>query len=391
MLLKLFYFYGAGCGLMPALLRKRKFLRGSWQRGYLIYTACLHGVLLILLPFTFPQYMYDESYMSKNLVLQWAFNLTNITRIFAMVSGGFMMWTKRNKLLAMAERAFNLCQNCKKLGDDSRIRKRIRGLLGQYFFVLNLSVLVAILILSQIDTDHSFSNTTMIVVHILQFTYVVIMTAALYVILLILHWQNERVHLALRDLSISLHREERNCLVLSGGKARRSLKDLRNLFQLYSENQRLIREVFNIFDLPIALLLLKMFVTNVNLVYHGVQFGSDSIETSVYTKIVGQLVVVTHYWSAVLLMDVVDDITRRSGSKMGDIMREFSDLELVKREFHLQLELFSDHLRCHPATYKVCGLFVFNKQTSLVYFFFVLVQVLVLVQFDLKNKVEESH
>ncbi|KAH8252788.1 hypothetical protein KR032_001888 [Drosophila birchii] len=391
MWLKLFYFYGAVFGLMPALLRKRKFLKGSWQRCYLIYTACLHGVLLILLPFTFPQYMYDESYMSGNLVLQWAFNLTNITRIFAMVSGGFMMWSKREKFLELGKKTFNHCRKCEKLGKDSSLRKRIRGLLGQYFFVLNLSVLVAILILSRIDTDQSFSNATMIVVHILQFAYVVIMTASLYAILVILHWQHERVHLALKDLSVSLHHEERNSLVLSGGKARRSLKKLRSFFHLYSENQRLIREVFGIFDLPIALLLLKMFVTNVNLVYHGVQFGNESIETSMYTRLVGQLVVITHYWSAVLLMNVVDDITRRSGPKMGDILREFSDLELVKREFHLQLELFSDHVRCHPATYKVCGLFVFNKQTSLVYFFYVLVQVLVLVQFDLKNKVVERH
>ncbi|KAH8308876.1 hypothetical protein KR059_002572 [Drosophila kikkawai] len=388
MLLKLFYLYGAGCGLMPALLRKRKFLR---QRGYLVYTTCLHGVLLVLLPFTFPQYMYDESYMSGNLVLQWAFNLTNITRIFVMISGGFLTWSKRKKLLEMAERTFQHCQKCKKLGDDSSLRKRFRGLLVQYVFVLNLSVLVATLILCRIDTDQSFSNATMIVVHILQFSYVVIMTASLFVILVILHWQNERVQLALRDLSRSLHHEERNSLVLSGGKARKSLNNLRHLFQLYSENQRLIREAFSIFDLPIALILLKMFVTNVNLVYHGVQFGNASIETSSYTRFVGQLVVITHYWSAVLLMNVVDDLTRRSGPKMGDILREFSDLELVKREFHLQLELFSDHLRCYPATYKVCGLFIFNKQTSLVYFFYVLVQVLVLVQFDLKNKVIEKH
>ncbi|KAH8238703.1 hypothetical protein KR038_004998 [Drosophila bunnanda] len=388
MLLKVFYFYGVGCGLMPALLRKRKFLRGSRQRGYLIYTACLHGVLLVMLPFTFPQYMYDESYMSRNLVLQWVFNLTTITRIFAMISGGFMMWSKRKKLLEMAERAFDHCQKCKKLGDDSGLRKRFRGLLGQYFFVLNLSILAASLLLSRIETDHSFSNGTMIVVHMLQFAYLVIMTAGLYFILVILHWQSERVHLALKDLSFSLHHEERNSLVLSAGKARRSLNDLRNLFQLYSENQRQVHEVFRIFDQPIAMLLLKLFMTNVSLVYHGVQFGNASIETSMYTRLLGQLVVITHYWSAVLLMNVVDNVTRRSGPKMGDILREFSDLELVTREFQLQLELFSDHVRCHPATYKVCGLFVFNKQTSLVYFFYVLVQVLVLVQFDLKNKVD---
>lgn len=324
---------------MPAPLRKGKFLRGSWQRCYLIYTACLHGVLLILVPFTFPQYVYDESYMRGNLRLQLTFILTSITRVFAMISGGFTMWSKRKKLLECAEGTFNHWQKCKELEDHSsdytRLRKRIRWLLSQAFFSLNFGVLVGMFILMKIDTDQSFSM--MIVVHIVQFVYVGVMTAEVYVILLILHLQSERVQLALRDLCFSLHHEERNSLVLSGGKARKSLNDLRNLFQLYCDNQRLTREVFRICDLPIALLLLKMFVTNVNLVYHGVQFGNDSVEISTITKILGEFVVITHYWSAVLVMNIVDDITRRCGSKMGCILREFSDLDLVKRDFHLQV------------------------------------------------------
>ncbi|EDX08152.1 GD11640 [Drosophila simulans] len=300
MLLKFMYIYGIVCGLMPAPLKKGQFLLGYKLRWYLIYTACLHGGLLTVLPFTFPHYMYDDSYMSSNPVLKWTFNLTNITRIMAMFSGVLLMW-------------------------------------------------------------------------------------------FVLHWQSERLQIALKDLCSFLNYEERNSLTLSENKADRSLGKLAKLFQLCAENQRLVREVFRTFDLPIALLLLKMFVTNVNLVYHGVQFGNESIETSSYTRILGQWVVISHYWSAVLLMNVVDDVTRRSDLKMGDLLREFSHLELVKRDFHLQLELFSDHLRCHPSTYKVCGLFIFDKQTSLAYFFYVLVQVLVLIQFDLKNKVEERN
>ncbi|KAH8358177.1 hypothetical protein KR084_006862 [Drosophila pseudotakahashii] len=394
MLLKSFYIYSVGCGLVPAPLKKGKFLAGHSLRWYLYYTACLHGVLLVLLPFTFPHYIYDESYMSSNLVLQWAFNLTNITRIMAMFSGGLMMWFKRKKLLKMGKKLIGHCRKCGKLEDHSKkyakLRKRIRGVLGQLFFVTNLCLVVGTLILMEIDMNHGFSKVTMIATHISQYTYVVIMMAAICVILVVLHWQSERVHLGLEDLCFSLNHEERNSLVLSEDKAEKFLDNLRNLFRLFAENQRLIIRVFETFDILIALLLLKMFVTNVNLVYHGVQFGNESIETSYYTKILGQLLVFSHYWSAVLIMNIVDDATRRSDLKMGFRLRQFSHLELVKRDFQLELELFSDHLRCHPATYKVCGIFVFNKQTSLVYFFFVLVQVLVLVQFDLKNKVEKK-
>ncbi|XP_016946808.3 putative gustatory receptor 58a [Drosophila biarmipes] len=395
MLLKSFHIYTVCCGLLPAPLRKRRFLAGRPLRWYLLYTACLHGVLLVLLPFTFPHYMYYESYMSSNLVLQWVFNLTNITRILAMFSGGLMMWFKRKRLLELGDRIISHCLKCSRLEDPSRkytkLRKRVRGVLCQIFFAASFSLLSGFLILLVIDTGTGFGKTSMITAHIVQYIYIVAMMAGICVILVILHWQNERVQISLEDLCLFLNHEERNSLVLSENKARKSLHNLRNLFQLFAENQRLVLVAFETLDIPIALLLLKMFVTNVNLVYHGVQFGNESIETSFYTRVLGEFVIISHYWSAVLVMTVVDDVTRRSDLEVGNRLREFSHLELVKRDFQLQLELFCDHLRCHPATYKVCGLFVFNKQTSLVYFFYVLVQVLVLVQFDLKNKVDERH
>jgi len=163
------------------------------------------------------------------------------------------------------------------------------------------------------------------------------MMAGICVILVILHWQRERVHIALKNLSLFLNHEERNALVLSENNAKKTLNHLRNLFHLFAENQRLIILVFETFDIPIALLLLKMFVTNVNLVYHGVQFGNESIETSFFTRTLGQWVLISHYWSAVLVMNVVDDVTRRSDLKMGNRLREFSHLELVKRDFQLEV------------------------------------------------------
>jgi len=341
MLLKSFYIYTVCCGLVPAPLRKRKFLTGRALRWYLLYTACLHGALLILLPFTFPQYMYDESYMSSNLVLQWVFNLTNITRIMAMFSGGLMMWFKRKRLLELGERLLSHCLKCRKLEDHSKkytkLRKRIRGVLGQMFLVANFSLLGGALILTEINTDHGFGKVSMIMTHVIQYTYIVIMMAGICVILVILHWQSERVQIALENLSLFLNHEERNSLVLSENNAKETLNHLRNLFQLFAENQRLIILVFETFDIPIALLLLKMFVTNVNLVYHGVQFGNESIETSFFTRTLGQWVLISHYWSAVLVMNVVDDVTRRSDLKMGNRLREFSHLELVKRDFQLEV------------------------------------------------------
>lgn len=338
------YIYGIGCGLMPAPLKKGQFLLGYKQRWYLIYTACLHGGLLTILPFTFPHYMYDDSYMSSNPVLKWTFNLTNITRIMAMFSGVLLMWFRRKRLLDLGENLILHCLKCEKLDNHSKkyskLRKRVRNVLFQMLLVANLSILLGALILFRIHSVQRISKTAMIVAHITQFIYVVFMMTGICVILLVLHWQSERLQIAFKDLCSFLNHEERNSLTLSENKANRSLGKLAKLFKLFAENQRLVREVFRTFDLPIALLLLKMFVTNVNLVYHGVQFGNDTIETSSYTRIVGQWVVISHYWSAVLLMNVVDDVTRRRDLKMGDLLREFSHLELVKRDFHLQVAFF---------------------------------------------------
>ncbi|XP_017044991.1 putative gustatory receptor 58a [Drosophila ficusphila] len=392
MVLKCFYIYGLICGLLPALLENGKFIIRSSQRWYILYTACLHVVLLILLPFTFPNYMYDKSYMSQNPFLQWAFNLTNITRIMSVFSGYCVMWLKRKRLLKLGKNIFHHCLKCKRLENNSRkytpLWKRTQGLLVQMFFVSNLNILVSAFIMVKITTDRSFNNTTMIIAHVVQYIYIINMMAGVYAILLFLRWQSDRMQIALKDLCSLLNHEERNSLVLSEEKSKIAFDKLHYLFRLHVGNQRLIREVFETLDIPIALLLLKMFVTNINLVYHGVQFGNTSITASNITKFTAICGIICHYWSAILLMNIVDDVTRRSGLKMGNLLREFSHLELVSRNFQLKMELFSDHLRCHPATYKVCGLFVFNKQTSLVYFFYVLVQVSVLVQFDLKKKVE---
>ncbi|XP_022230736.2 putative gustatory receptor 58a [Drosophila obscura] len=403
LLLKTFHSYGLCSGLLPAPLRLDRARdrihfgnRSHQRRCYLAYTACLNVLLIVLLPFTFPVFMYDESYMSDRLVLQWAFNLTNVTRIMAMLACGYLTWTKRKPLLQLGESLARHCHRCWLLESGAlhssgyiKLQRRIRSLLRQWFFVLNLSIVSAVLLLMRIDTDVQFSNLTMVVVHMMQFVYVAIMMTGLYVICLLLYWQMERVNLALKDLCSRLHHEERNALLLSASLARQTLHTVGHLFQLHCEGQRLMRSLFGIFDVTIAFLMLKMFVTNVNLMYHAVQFGNDSIATNSVTKLWGELVIVTHYWSAVLLMNMADDLTRRSGLERGEILRQFSDLELVKRDFQLELERFSDHLRCHSTAYKCCGLFVFNKQTSMIYFFSVLVNVLVLCQFYLKNSVLE--
>lgn len=351
MLLKYFHIYGLACGLVPAPLGKKQFSMAS--RTYLIYTACFQGLLLVLLPFTFPRYMYDASYMRRNLVLQWAFSLTNITRIMAMLSGFFLTWAKRRKLIALEKALLAHCLDCRDLEDDStgffKLRRRIRGLLRQQFFLLNFHVVVSALLLTRIDKDLEFSYNLMTLVHILQFAYIVIMTATLYVILSLLLWQQERVNLALQDLCSALNHEERNSLVLPRTIATKSLQVVRHLFQLHSENRRLLREIFKELDVPIAMLLLKMFVTNVNLVYHGVQFGNHSIETTILTRILGQLVVIFHYWSGILLMNIVDDLTQTSGSKTGHILKQFSHLELVKRDFQLEVTA-CPHFECNYFT-----------------------------------------
>ncbi|EDW35897.1 GL16968 [Drosophila persimilis] len=403
LLLKTFHSYGLGSGLLPAPLRldldldRIHFSKRSHQRRfYLAYTACLHVLLIVLLPCTFPVFMYDESYMRDRLVLQWAFNLTNVTRIMAMIACGYLTWTKRKPLLQLGEGLARHCHRCRLLENGAlhpsgyrELQKRIRGLLRQQVFVLNLSIVSGTLLLMRIDTDVRRSNIIMVVVHMLQFIYVSIMMSGLYVICLLLYWQMERVNLALKDLCSRLHHKERNALLLSASLARQTLHSLGHLLQLHCEGQRLMRSLFGIFDVTIAFLLLKMFVTNVNLLYHAVQFGNDSIDTTSVTKLWGESLIVTHYWTAVLLMNLVDDLTHQNGLETGEILRQFSDLELVKREFQLELERFSDHLRCHSTAYKCCGLFVFNKQTSLIYFFSALVNVLVLYQFDLKNSVLE--
>ncbi|EDW74931.1 uncharacterized protein Dwil_GK15940 [Drosophila willistoni] len=386
--LKVFYNYGLVSGLLPARLAKQgqvwHFCNGI---GYIIYTILVNCSLLLLLPLTLPRFMYTNSYMSESSSLQWNFTLTGVTRVLAMFVCGGLVWIKRNKLRQLGEDLLRQCQLCQQLQEKSnhlvkykQLQDKIRGLLFQQFCVMMLNIFAPAFLLLRIESDQVLDYLLMVFVHMVQFIYIMIAMLGFYIVLLLIYWQMQRVNLGLKDLLDALHCDR---------YIQTSLETLRHLYHLHGQNVNLLHRVLQITDVSMACLLLKMFVTNVNLVYHGVQFGNSSIDTNWLTKMLGESVILTHYWNAILLMNLVDSLTRQTGIETAHIMRQFSAYESNNRDFEVQLEIFSDHVRCHPTAYKVCGLFVFNKSTSLAYFFTVLIEVLVLVQFDLKNKVDE--
>ncbi|XP_068147886.1 putative gustatory receptor 58a [Drosophila tropicalis] len=385
--LKIFYNYGLVSGLLPARLAKQDqiwhFRSGI---GYIIYTIFVNCLLLLLLPFTLPRFMYTNSYMSESSSLQWNFTLTSVTRILAMLVCGGLVWTKRKKLRQLGDDLLKQCQLCEQLQEESnhlveynQLQDKVRGLLLQQFCLMNLNIFAPAGLLLRFESDQVLEYLLMVFVHMVQFIYIMIAMLGLYIVFLLIYWQMQRVNLGLKDLLDALHFNR---------DIETSLETLRHLYHLHGQNVNLLHRVLQMTDISMACLLLKMFVTNVNLVYHGVQFANSTIDANWLTKILGESVILTHYWHAILLMNLVDSLTRQTSIEMAQIMRQFSAYESNNRDFEVQLDIFSDHVRCHPTAYKVCGLFAFNKSTSLTYFFTVLIEVLVLVQFDLKNKVD---
>ncbi|XP_054736800.1 putative gustatory receptor 58a [Anastrepha obliqua] len=90
-----------------------------------------------------------------------------------------------------------------------------------------------------------------------------------------------------------------------------------------------------------------------------------------------------------MVMGILDAALEKC-NHTGQVLRAYVDLvEMHDAEcLRRALDSFAAHLSTHKLRYKVCGLFEFNKGSSLHFFMMVLVKVTVLVQFDMQNKLK---
>ncbi|XP_037930349.1 putative gustatory receptor 58a [Teleopsis dalmanni] len=154
----------------------------------------------------------------------------------------------------------------------------------------------------------------------------------------------------------------------------------------------LTQRIFHLCELSFAAIFLRLFTTNVRVIYQVVWFLNHDIAADTWILVNTFTVVFLYSWDMFLLMRVIDDLLSASRTT-AHILRQFTHNELqlqANRNCIQTLTIFADYLRCHKLSFLICGFFHFNKEASLKYFFTVIVQVIVLVQFDMQRSLHNA-
>ncbi|XP_030375609.1 putative gustatory receptor 58b [Scaptodrosophila lebanonensis] len=398
MWLKISYFHLAMFALLPTTLKLRSPLsRRFWRRVrasriYVLYSFFCTCLVFIELPFLVPHNIFT-GYMSRNIVLQSGFFVNLSIRMLGILGCYGFVWLFRSRLLQLFG---ELAAHWRFYGPllqrlvgaralehlELSLAALMRRKLGVIYGLLAASAYVQYILIPA-ATGANFVAMCMTLSHMVLLN---VASIGFYTILLLLYHQFESVNLALLRLYETLCCYERSGkLYYSMEEQRRCLNHLRRTADLHSDCYCLARRFFCMYDVPNATLFLNMFSTTIYILYHAVQFSNSTINPSIWGMLAGQTLVTLNFWNSCLLMNMVDGVLCACNDT-GQRLRQFTDLQLFSNEFEKELQRFASNVRDHRLVYKICRCVELNKPACLSFLCTALLQVIVLMQFDMGQK-----
>ncbi|XP_034102209.1 putative gustatory receptor 58b [Drosophila albomicans] len=368
-------------GLMPTTLRTSKNSRlriCKVSYVYLIYSFCITLCLCLQFRYVFPSDFF-EGYMKNNIILQWNMIVNAGLRVLVIGSCYSLVWLRRQRLVRLYLE-FLLYWRL-----HWRILRRIVGDQA----LINMQLQLAIILLREIYVNYAMLCCFIVVqyqllgkkefLQILVKIFQILMMTAIRVgfssLLLLLTHQFESVQLALQ----AIRRRSRSC----------SMEDLRRVANIHTKWLHLAQSAFRTYNLSMATVFAIMFAVNVNVLYHGVQYGNDTIKSDMSGDIIGFALLVTNLWSSGLVMNLIEH-TSNSCNNAGQILRQFTYHRQLSPDSQLELELLTNRIRSNKLVFQICGCVVLNRAAFLSYMSSVLNKVIILMQFDLKRKQETA-
>ncbi|KAH8394747.1 hypothetical protein KR222_003967 [Zaprionus bogoriensis] len=401
LLLTISYYHVLGYGLMPTMLHigSCRVRLGRPTAGYLIYSGCLTGALLMQLPFMLPSGIFG-GYMRNNIVLQWSLVVGMALHIFGLFSCYGIVWLQRRRLRHLFAdfldqwrahwpvlRRVAGAEALRQM--QSRLAKMLLRLMCVNYAMLCCSLLMQYRLLSQLAPLQMLVRASRIMM-------LSVARLGFLTLLVLLSHQFEAVQLALQALR---HRA-----------GSRSHEDLRRLVAIHGTWLQLARRAFCIYDIFNTALFVNMFALSITILYHAVQFGNKTIKSDAFGDILGYCLIISNVWHSILVMNMLDH-TIHSCNDAGKSLQQFNDLrrsnpesqrevrarvEIEKLSFTLQyapsqLEVFASRLRIDRLAYKMCHLIVLDRAACLAYIGSVLNNVIILMQFDIRRRQESGN
>ncbi|KAM7342826.1 putative gustatory receptor 58a isoform 2-T2 [Cochliomyia hominivorax] len=387
-LIKVTYYYSLVLGILSG-----KFNWHQWNftvsKIYLIYSA-IGQLFLCIIPLISLLVRQENNYLNDKPILQWTVIVAKLIMSSTVLVISLKIWQRRHDLINLFDIYMQLLGKYKnflqyfRTNIETELRQQedfAKMFLIYKFISSHLDAFAIASLYFQMQENPNLYYILVISFNMLQSFYLLTANLQFMLILcqMILHFSfinQSLIFLQQQDLP---------------------LKDLLNyyliFYEMHMECLQLSRLFFKVAQTATIFMLLRVFTTNIILLYHAVLMLISNLESTTISHFVGTLCIVNFYWDTLLITSAIDK-TLASGNRAAEILRETwhkllaeDDVESF-RELSKLLNQFSDYLACNKLEFCIYGLVNFDKASSFRYFVSALLHLIILVQFDLKNRLQ---
>ncbi|XP_004520353.1 putative gustatory receptor 58a [Ceratitis capitata] len=382
--LRIAYYHGLCAGFMPS--------HYNWHNGelhqsqlYLIYSGCIQLGFALGTPYAYRKYLEKSSEIFGDEVKHWTDILTNSGRYLTFTMLALFVWMRRWEMFELWSVFWRLERRYERIlpTDDGNTTMHTRWLLLYYFWTQHIvTPLTSIYVLLQFPRQ---TNAHIVMTFVSWALSTVQVMLAYYTLCLHCHLLQkfEAINCELQRVLTLL----RNLASMERTRLRLLTQRLSCLANAHFAYFRLTQRLLGFGQLPFLLILIKCFIVNMTgmhtCVWHIFHLSS-------LYNLVALLLVVVLYGS---LAPSIAGLTwlLSSCNRSGQILRDANVLVALRDNYELMavLDRFAVYLRSHRLRYIVCGLLDFDLQQCFSLIVVVLVQVTVLIQFDMEGEINK--
>ncbi|KNC33406.1 hypothetical protein FF38_09882 [Lucilia cuprina] len=301
--IKITYFYSLVLGMLPGSY-DWKTHQFSIKKSYLFYSGFIQLSFLSIIPLT-SSFMHEKNnYMNNKPILQWSYMVGKCAMVTTVVVISLKIWQRRQGFIELCEiyerfvkRYENIFLHFRQhiIGEDfGKQEKRLKRFVIYKFISLHVHTLAVSSMYFQMQKNPDLEFVIMITVNMLQGFY--LLTANMQFMLVLCH-----ITLHFSFINYSLEALQQQRLPLND-----LLKFYLVLYEMHLKCLKMSRLFFNASNTVTFFMLLKIFTSNIILLYHAVLTIMSSIPSTTISNFVGLICVVNFYWDSLLVTAAID-------------------------------------------------------------------------------------